>query len=58
MRVRSDGEDDLVRSDDGEGGLDVCRVGLYERFSNAMPAARDIKTFAKGQKRKLGELFE
>ena len=53
MRVRSDGEDDLVRSEDGEGGLDVWGVGLYERFSNAMPAARDINDFCKRAKAKI-----
>jgi hypothetical protein len=53
MRVRSDGEDDLVRSEDGEGGLDVWGVGLDERFSNAMPAARDINDFCKRAKAKI-----
>jgi hypothetical protein len=50
VSVKSDEFDGLLRSEDGEGGLDVRRIDLRERFGNAMRVARDMKGFCKRHK--------
>ena len=52
MGIETYVEGDLARSEDGELGLDVRRIDLSRRISNAMRAARDMDDFCKRAKAK------